>query len=138
MTAGATMHRRARNDTASAGSLSYYSIGDVAQMLGVSRVSVWRWIRSGRLPASRLGHRTVRIKHDDVELLTHSGRHRVEIRVIDPSSPSRSGALQNASEHVVVFYDADPFVIDSVVDFIGAAVRDGQRGVVVATPAHTI
>ena len=33
----------------------YYSISEAAALLGVSRVSIWRWIRSGRLPAARLG-----------------------------------------------------------------------------------
>src|SRR5216684_444532 len=47
-------------------SRTYYSIAEVAALLGVSRVSVWRWISSGRLPVSRLGHRTVRVKRDDL------------------------------------------------------------------------
>src|SRR5437762_873195 len=47
-------------------SRSYYSIAEVAALLGVSRVSVWRWISSGRLPVARLGHRTVRVKREDL------------------------------------------------------------------------
>ena len=37
----------------------YLNISDAASLLGVSRVSIWRWIRAGLLPARRLGHRTV-------------------------------------------------------------------------------
>jgi signal transduction histidine kinase len=40
------------------------------------------------------------------------------------------------SEHVVMFYDDDSFLLDSLVGFIGSALRAGQRGIVVATPEH--
>ncbi|HWE61665.1 MAG TPA: GAF domain-containing protein, partial [Chloroflexota bacterium] len=64
---------------------AYYSIAQATALLGVSRVSIWRWIRDGRLPAARLGHRTTRIAHTDLErILTQRGL---------PSS--RSGAGQN-------------------------------------------
>ncbi len=46
-----------------------YTIAGAAKMLSVSRITISRWISSGKLPASRLGHRTVRIKHEDVVAL---------------------------------------------------------------------
>ncbi len=48
---------------------SYYNIVQAAELLGVSRVSVWRWIRAGRLPAARLGNRTTRIERADLDRL---------------------------------------------------------------------
>ena len=33
----------------------FYTLGDAAQVLGVSRVTLWRWIRDGKLEAYRLG-----------------------------------------------------------------------------------
>ena len=45
----------------------YYSVSQVATLLGVNRVTVWRWIRTGRLPASRVGTRTTRIARGDLE-----------------------------------------------------------------------
>src|SRR5712691_11186722 len=73
---------------------SYYSIAEVAALLGVSRVSVWRWIRSGRLPVSRLGHRTVRVKRDDL------------LQIVRPSRQSGSAptTLHAAETHV----DSEP------------------------------
>src|SRR5947199_3796807 len=57
-----------------AGERSYYSSSQAGALLGVSRVSIWRWIRAGQLPVIRLGHRTVRIAHADLEqLLVPSG-----------------------------------------------------------------
>ena len=52
-----------------AGARPYYSISQAAALFGVSRVTIWRWIRAGLLPVWRLGHRTVRIKSEDLERL---------------------------------------------------------------------
>src|SRR5258708_3458020 len=114
---------------------SYYSIAEVAALLGVSRVSVWRWIRSGRLPVSRLGHRTVRVKRDDLLQIVRPSRKG------SPSTPplaadSAAPPEHDAADHVVMFYEADKFLVDGVVDFIGPALKAGERAIVVATPEH--
>src|SRR5581483_2172381 len=46
---------------------SFYSVSQAAAVLGVSRVTLSRWIRAGFLPVARLGHRTVRISHADLD-----------------------------------------------------------------------
>jgi excisionase family DNA binding protein len=43
------------------------TIAEVTNRYRVSRVTVWRWISEGRLPAYRLGQRKVRIKASDLE-----------------------------------------------------------------------
>jgi excisionase family DNA binding protein len=48
------------------GSQFVYSVNEAAKLLGVNRVTISRLISKGELPASRLGHRTVRIKHEDL------------------------------------------------------------------------
>src|SRR5947207_916801 len=50
-----------------AGDAACYSISEAAELLGVSRVTIWRWISAGYLPVRRLGHRTVRIERGDLE-----------------------------------------------------------------------
>ena len=45
----------------------YKTIREAAELLDVSRTTVWRWIREGRLPAYRAGSRTIRIKAEDLE-----------------------------------------------------------------------
>src|SRR5438874_1927788 len=104
-----------RLESAHAAERGFYSISEVAELLGVSRVSIWRWISSGKLPVSRLGHRTVRVKHEDLQQL---------IRPLQPThrpDPAPLAHLQpnddDAPEHFVLFYDADRFLIDGVVDF---------------------
>ena len=70
-----------RNDASA--SRSYYSISQAAELLGVSRVSIWRWVRAGRLSVVRLGHRTARIKREDLERLpVHIGPSGYRSRVV--------------------------------------------------------
>lgn len=42
------------------------SVDDTGLRLGVSRRTVWKWIRAGRLPVVRFGERTVRIREADL------------------------------------------------------------------------
>jgi len=43
-----------------------YTLDETARLLGVSRATVNRWIRSGDLRVSRLGHRTVRVTEEAI------------------------------------------------------------------------
>jgi excisionase family DNA binding protein len=71
----------------------YCSVSQAAVWLAVSRVTVWRWIRAGRLPAVRLGHRTVRIRVEDLQhLLEEVGQSGGKLRTLrlarpDPETP---------------------------------------------------
>jgi excisionase family DNA binding protein len=106
----------------------YYSIAAAATLLGVNRVSVWRWIRAGRLPIARLGHRTVRIARADLErlLAARAGGER------------RDGVVRSDGphDHVVQFYEADRSLHAAAGAFLGAALRTGGAAVVVATAEH--
>jgi excisionase family DNA binding protein len=121
---------------------SYYSISQAAELLGVSRVSIWRWVRAGHLPVVRLGHRTARIKREDLERLpVHIGPSGYRSRVVhqtgdDLHSRSTDAELETASEHFVQFYESDEFLLQAVAEFIGPSVQAGDAGIVVATQAH--
>jgi excisionase family DNA binding protein len=56
-------------DVTTIGSTRYYTVAEAAALLKVSRSTVWRWIEAGRLPARRLGKRTIRIREEDLESL---------------------------------------------------------------------
>ncbi len=47
----------------------YVSVAQAAELLRVSRSTLWRWISQGDLPAYRFGHRRVLIKQNDLERL---------------------------------------------------------------------
>jgi excisionase family DNA binding protein len=133
------------------GEPSYYSISQAAALLGVSRVSVWRWIRAGYLPVWRLGHRTTRIKREDIERLlvrmqagrspTWSVRNlsaaaSAHDRATDLHTPGANWTAMGASDHFVQFYESDDVMLDAVGGFIGAGLRAGEAGIVIATEAH--
>jgi excisionase family DNA binding protein len=41
-----------------------YTLNEVAELLGVSRASVNRFAKSGRLRVAKLGHRTIRVSDE--------------------------------------------------------------------------
>ena len=47
----------------------YLSVTKAAELLKVSKSTLWRWIGQGDLPAYRFGHRRVPIKEDDLDRL---------------------------------------------------------------------
>ena len=44
----------------------YLTAPEAARLLKVSPTTVWRWIKAGRLPALRVGERSVRLKRADL------------------------------------------------------------------------
>ena len=60
------------------------TISQVAQRVGISVRTVRREIRKGRLPATKLGYRTVRVSETDLAIY-------LEKRKVLPSIPDRSG-----------------------------------------------
>src|SRR4051794_2529218 len=92
---------------------AFYNISQAAALLGVSRVSVWRWIRDGSLEAARLGHRTTRIRHEDLEGML--------LRLRTSGAGQSDGA--GNGEHFVQFYERDEYLIEAVSEYIGNGLR---------------
>lgn len=110
----------------------FYSVTEAASLLGVNRVSVWRWIRAGHLPAAKLGHRTTRIRREDLErVLVRVGGRSKRAAWREDSADAHHGA-----EHVVQFYESDGFLLESVATFLEQALRGGGVGIALATREH--
>src|SRR6266849_2732042 len=111
---------------------SYYSISQAAALLGVSRMSSWRWVRAGRLPVARFGHRTARIRREDLDRLVLESRLRiVPDRMIedgiDPDRAPRSTWREmGPSEHLVQFYEADAVLVETVSEYVAAGLHAGE------------
>jgi PAS domain S-box-containing protein/excisionase family DNA binding protein len=119
----------------SADERGYYSVSRAAALLGVSRVTIWRWIRAGRLPASRVGERTTRIARGDLDrILTRVGSDTARLQLVPESGERAAGG--RGGEHVTQFYEEEASFLDAASTFIGAALRAGDAGVVLATEAH--
>jgi len=50
-----------------------YSITDAAEILHVSRPTVWRMVADGRLPVIRLGKKTVRVSSEVLDSICTNG-----------------------------------------------------------------
>ena len=50
--------------------------------------------------------------------------------------PAAAAPERSPARHFVQFYDDESFLLDEVADFIDGALRCGDAGVVIATPAH--
>lgn len=66
----------------------YLSCSDVANMTGVKKRTVWGWIRSGKLRASRPGGRNYVVKREDLEAFMEA----------DNGQKNRKGADVNAEQ----------------------------------------
>jgi excisionase family DNA binding protein len=115
-------------------------VAQAAALLGVSRVSIWRWIRAGRLPAARLGHRTTRIRREDLERLltdagpdagasSKSGGASLSIGALlgaEADAKSAPAAAPAGAEHVVQFYETDAYLEEEVARYVADALRPGD------------
>jgi excisionase family DNA binding protein len=131
----ATTLQRTERTAADPGERVYYSIGQAAAAVGVSRVSIWRWINAGQLPVARLGHRTARILRDDLQRVV--AQHTTSnVRGGHSSAPGARWSDMAPTDHFVQFYELEDVLLDSIAQFIAAALRGGDAGIVVATSAH--
>lgn len=127
-----------------------YTVSQAAQLLGVSRATVWRWVQAGKLPVSRLGKRTTRIHRKDLERFLPPGASAGPWSVLPHqlmagtalehyTMPSLSDSERgSASEHFVQFYESDVYLQNAVGEYVGAALTAGDAAVVVATEEHRL
>lgn len=72
----------------------YVTVAEAARRLHVSHPTVWRWIKSGRLAAYRVGPKSIRIKAADLARL-------VQPVVAPPASGPTSGMRDTAPAYTV-------------------------------------
>jgi len=107
----------------------YYTIAEAAEKLTVSRSTVLRWIKSGRLRAYQLGPRTIRLHREEVDAMLEPVEPKprpavstapfiTDIRELKPPTPEEvhqrelamermfATADQIAAAHPGVVYDA--------------------------------
>jgi excisionase family DNA binding protein len=115
-------------------------VAEAAAFLGVSRVTNWRWVKAGRLPIWRLGHRTARVKRGDLDrLLTERKTTGGTRSAAAPAStsPAVAGAVGGAAgDHIVQFYAADEMLIVAVSEYLGAGLQAGAAAILIATETH--
>lgn len=65
----------------------FCTVREAAEQLDVSVPTVWRWVKSGKLPALRIGGRTIRIRRSEVDAITRAS-------VRDPAAKPGTGLVQ--------------------------------------------
>src|SRR5207247_2524719 len=61
----------------------YLTVAEAATRLQVSHPTIWRWIKSGKLAAYRVGPKAIRIKEADLAALVQPvGRSREEVSMM--------------------------------------------------------
>ena len=100
-------------------------------MLGVSRMTVWRWVQAGRLPVARLGHRTARIRVEDIDRLIAAA-----MPAADEHSAFSNWRQMGPAEHLVQFYEADTALVDATGEYISQGLKSGDGVLAIATGAH--
>jgi excisionase family DNA binding protein len=125
-------------DVSPGDSLGYCSVSEAAAKLGVSRISVWRWIRDGELPAIRVGQRITRIAQEDLDSILVTLRPSGRLPRDGHRHSEQAEAFEGlgSCEHLVQFYERDQALVEAVVRFIGDGLNADGSAIVVATRRH--
>ena len=77
---------------------AYYTVAEAASLLNVCHSTIWRWIKAGKLPAYRVGHKTIRIKPEDLAVMVCrlGPVHDAEAGSLLPAGPSLPSAVEEA------------------------------------------
>ncbi len=113
----------------------YLTVGEAAQLLGVSAGTLRNWDRSGKLKPRRHPQNGYRIYlREDLEAVLRSA----DLSDLKDESlaPQVDWSKLRNTNHFVQFYENDEFLVESVGKYVKAALRCGDCSLVVATPDH--
>jgi PAS domain S-box-containing protein len=111
----------------------YLTVGQAAELLGVSAWTLRNWDKSGKLKPHRHpinGHRLYR--HEELTAVLAEARGGPGARLTPDIDWSKTGE----SDHFVQFYESDRYLADSVGGFIGEGLEAGGGGIVIASRPH--
>jgi excisionase family DNA binding protein len=107
--------------SSSQGFSEYLTVGEAAQVLGVSPWTLRNWDKSGRLKPARHPKNGYRIyRHEDLQA------------VLNVAPPEQFPEF----EHLVQFYEHDSYLEKTVADYVASGLRNGIDVIVVPTPGH--
>jgi PAS domain S-box-containing protein len=113
------------------------TVSEAAEFLGVSTATLRNWDRSGKLKPRRHPHNGYRIYlHEDLEAVLRSAQ--LPDRLDEKIAPEVDWSEVRNSDHFVQFYENDEFLIQSVSEFVAAALGQMDASIVVATLEHRI
>jgi len=115
----------------------YLTVGEAAELLGVSPWTLRNWDKSGKLKPRRHPKNGYRIyRHEDLTAVLSDTDRGASTPIAGATTPVFTWAEVGPAEHFVQFYDTDEFLAESVAGFVATALGAGDAGIVIATDAH--
>jgi PAS domain S-box-containing protein len=113
------------------------TVKQAAEYLGVSTATLRNWDRCGKLKPRRHPQNGYRIYlHEDLSALLQSAQ--LPSATDEAAAPRFEWSNLRESEHIVQFYESDEYLIQCVSEFVGAALKQNDASIVVATSDHRI
>jgi len=107
--------------------MKLYRTGKVAEMLGVSRITVIRWIKQGKIRAVRLG-REFRVSEDEVKRLLKGKVVNTAIIYARVSSSDQKSDLERQVEYLKEYCSAKGYNVVDVLTDVASGLNEKRRG----------
>jgi len=104
-----------------------YRTGKVAEMLGVNRVTVIRWIKQGKIMAVRVG-KEFRIPEDEVKRFLKGKISNTAVIYARVSSSDQKGDLERQVEYLKDYCSAKGYNVIDVLTDIASGLNERRRG----------
>ena len=107
--------------------MKLYRTGKVAGMLGVSRITVIRWIKQGKIRAVRI-RREFRVSEDEVKRLLKGKVVNTAIIYARVSSSDQKSDLERQVEYLKEYCSAKGYNVVDVLTDVASGLNEKRRG----------
>ncbi len=107
--------------------MKLYRTGKVAEILGVNRVTIIRWIRQGKIKAVRIG-KEFRIPEDEVKRLLKGKIANMAVIYARVSSSDQKSDLERQVEYLKEYCSAKGYNVVEILTDIASGLNEKRRG----------
>ena len=107
--------------------MKLYRTGKVAEMLGVNRVTVFRWIKQGKIKAVRVG-REYRIPEGEVNRLLKGKATNTAVIYARVSSSDQKNDLERQVEYLKKYCSAKGYNVVDILTDVASGLNEKRRG----------
>ena len=107
--------------------MKMYRTGKVAEMLGVHKVTVIRWIKEGKIKAIRIG-REFRVPEDEVKRLLKGKLTDTAVIYARVSSSDQKSDLERQVEYLKGYCSARGYAIVDILTDVASGLNEKRRG----------
>lgn len=107
--------------------MKMYRTGKVAEMLGVHKVTVIRWIKQGKIKAVRIG-REFRVPEDEVKRLLKGKLTNTAVIYARVSSSDQKSDLERQVEYLKGYCSARGYAIVDILTDVASGLNEKRRG----------